>query len=564
VRELQVNDSGVAPRRARNSNRVQGLKPLATIVPSLRDFCAMGDNGQTPGRPLSAGGVVAARQPLPTFISRLRTFALGFLLAGSVPAFAAAPVLEHLYPAGANPGTTALVTASGKFESWPVEAWVEGGGLTFQARTNSGKFDVVIAPDAAPGPRLVRLFHPDGASEPRLFVVGTGTDLSEVEPNDRFRVPQVVTNLPSVMNGRLDKNGDVDSFAVSVKAGQWLEARLDAFTLMSKIDPVLRLVNTNGEEVAWNHDFITFDPRIARRSTQDETLVVQVFGFRYPAESSVSLAGGEGSVYRLHLTAGDREPQLFPGGARESEPNDTVAASGALPSEGVLCGELSSGADEDRFRFHASKDAFVTVDVEAALWGSPLDAWVRVEDLDGKELAFNDDGEASRDPHLDWKAPRDGEFVVVVGSRTHRGGSEHRYRLNLRRGEPTVSARLVASSVLVNAGATNEVKVTVNRRFGATNAVQCVIRDLPQGVTAAAVDGPAGDGESVLKLVATTGAKAFNGPVRVVLEERGTGRESIVPQDLVSRGENNGVPQGWSRLLKERTDWLWLTVKPAK
>jgi hypothetical protein len=108
------------------------------------------------------------------------------------------------------------------------------------------------------------------------------------------------------------------------------------------------------------------------------------------------------------------------------------------------------------------------------------------------------------------------------------------------------------------------VKVTVNRRFGATNAVQCVIRDLPQGVTAAAVDGPAGDGESVLKLVATTGAKAFNGPVRVVLEERGTGRESIVPQDLVSRGENNGVPQGWSRLLKERTDWLWLTVKPAK
>jgi hypothetical protein len=38
--ELQAIDSGVAPRRTRNSNWVQGLKPLATIVPSLRDFCA--------------------------------------------------------------------------------------------------------------------------------------------------------------------------------------------------------------------------------------------------------------------------------------------------------------------------------------------------------------------------------------------------------------------------------------------------------------------------------------------------------------------------------------------
>jgi hypothetical protein len=33
----------------RNSHRVQGLRPLANIVPSLRDFCAMGENGQNPG-----------------------------------------------------------------------------------------------------------------------------------------------------------------------------------------------------------------------------------------------------------------------------------------------------------------------------------------------------------------------------------------------------------------------------------------------------------------------------------------------------------------------------------
>ncbi len=35
--ELEVTDSGVAPRRTGNSHLTQGLKTLATIVPSLRD-----------------------------------------------------------------------------------------------------------------------------------------------------------------------------------------------------------------------------------------------------------------------------------------------------------------------------------------------------------------------------------------------------------------------------------------------------------------------------------------------------------------------------------------------
>lgn len=484
-------------------------------------------------------------------------------LAGGVPSGRTAPpVLEHLYPAGMNPGTTQVVTASGKFDPWPVEAWVEGGGVRFVARTNAGKFEVVVDAEAPPGPRWVRLFGGDGASEPRLFVVGDGTDVAEVEPNDRFGAAQVVERLPSVVNGRLDRNGDVDSFGVTVKAGEWLDARLDAFTLMSKVDAVLRLVRTNGAALAWNHDHATFDPRIIRQSSVDETVVVQVYGFRYPADASVSLAGGEGAVYRLHLGVTRERPSEMPPGAVEVEPRDRSEPYPALPSDGVVVGVLGTGSEVDRYRVHALGDEVLVVDVEAARWGSPLDPWVRLEEPDGKEIVFNDDGENTRDAHLEWKATREGTVVVAVGSRTHRGGNAHRYRLVVRRGAPEVSGRVASGQVVLEPGRTNELKVTVRRHLGSTQAVSVVVRDLPPGVEAPAVEGPAGAGDVTLRLWSAETTNAYNGPVRVVLRDRATGRESPIPYDLISRGENNGVPQGWSALLREHTEALWLTVKP--
>ena len=48
MKRLEGADSGVAPRRTGYSHWIQGLKPLATIVWSLRDCCAIGEKGQTP------------------------------------------------------------------------------------------------------------------------------------------------------------------------------------------------------------------------------------------------------------------------------------------------------------------------------------------------------------------------------------------------------------------------------------------------------------------------------------------------------------------------------------
>src|SRR5436309_4572564 len=110
--------------------------------------------------------------------------------------FAAEPVLDGLFPAGGARGTTNIVTAAGKFDPWPPKVWVSSPGLVFNTETNKGKFSVAIAADADPGPRLVRFYNDEGASELRFFVVGDGKEILEKEPNNSFAKAQVVQTLP--------------------------------------------------------------------------------------------------------------------------------------------------------------------------------------------------------------------------------------------------------------------------------------------------------------------------------------------------------------------------------
>ncbi len=479
--------------------------------------------------------------------------------------FAAAPTLEHLFPTGAARGSTNVVALSGKADPWPARVWTDAPGLSFVAETNQNRFRVEVAADAAPGPRLVRLFNEDGASEPRFFVVGAGPEVADAEPNNHFGSPQVLGQVPVTINGRLDKSGDVDSFAVRMRAGQWLDARLDAYVLMSKVDGVLRLVDTNGVQLAWNHDDATLDPRLTWRAPGDASVVVQVFGFRHPADSSIVLAGGESAVYRLHLNVVDRPPDLPGGWPEESGTDPAPEAGGALVLEppATVWGTLSRPREIDRYRFLAPTSGILLAAIDAAGLGSPLDAWLAIEDPAGKELARVDDAEGSRDPRLEWKPPggTNAVFVAAVGSLTHRGGPAYRYRLSLQPAGPAIEANLDTGSVVLAPGTTNTVKVRVRRLRGHTNAVTAFLRDLPTGVMGAPRTLEPSDTEPVLELVAAADAAAFQGPVRVVLAETNEGAETAVPFELTTRGENNGVPQGYSRLVVDRTDRLWLTVR---
>ena len=103
--------------------------------------------------------------------------------------------MTGLFPPGAGRGQTVAVDASGTFDHWPVKAWIEGRGVEIQAEKEKGKLTVVVAADAPPGLRWVRLYDEEGATALRPFVVGTLPEVVEVEPNDEPKQPAAARRL---------------------------------------------------------------------------------------------------------------------------------------------------------------------------------------------------------------------------------------------------------------------------------------------------------------------------------------------------------------------------------
>ena len=530
-------------------------------------------------------------------------------------AHAAAPVLDHVFPVAVQAGTTNTVTLVGKFDPWPPELWTNLRGIRFEATTNQGVFTIVAAPDAPPGPGILRAHNAEGASAPRFLIVSPAPQTPEVEPNGDRTTPQMLAVLPAEVNGRLEKNGDVDSYGIQLNAGETLVAWLESYTLMSPLDPVLRLVDARGVQRAWNHDDgRTLDPLLSWTAPEAGTYVLQVFGFAYPAESSIQFSGNARGVYRLHATtgpvvrftvpfggrrAGSEAPELrgwnlgssaqgklgsgelraegsllfLPGAESgvtsgnaalgpdglEVEPNDTAPMATPLPVPGAMTGNLDRAGDLDRFRFEAKKGEPLIIEVQAPSLGFPLDAWLAVEDPSGKRLIRKDDTLGS-DPRLEWSAPEDGTYIAAVGNLLQRGGEDQWYRLGVSRPRPSVKLTIAENAFTVSPGKTNEIKVNIARAGGFKAPLVFKAIGLPDSVTCEPVPVKDATAEAILKLVTREGAAPFRGPFRIRADEESGGATHSVAMDLVSAGENNGVPQGYRHLVVESIEDLWLTV----
>lgn len=536
-------------------------------------------------------------------------------------AFAAAPTLTQFYPVAIPSGATTTVNAVGKFEPWPPEVWTDAPGITLEAGKKSGEFTVTVATDVAPGPHLVRLFNATGVSVPRFLVVTAEADVPEKEPNDHYGKAPMVAVMPVTMQGRLGKSGDVDSYAVELAAGQTLIAAVEANILASPVDAVLRLVDTRGVELALNHDRgRSLDPFLTWTAKSAGTYILQIFGFAQPATADVRFTGSDACVYRLYLSAGPQVRHVLPLGIQRDQParrriagwnlgawgerefelerlrfaadaphatwldpdlgqaiavpvgdgpewmerdiQARAADAPALTAPFAITASIAQTGEEDRFRFSVTKGEKLVLQIKSAALGFPLDAWLAIENLAGKELVRNDDGSGA-DPVLEWTAPETGNFFAIVGSVLHRAGSDHLYRLSFERAVPRFSGVVADAGFTVEPGKTAKVKVIARRVQGFKAKLTATWVGLPEGVTANPAQVGESDKDVTLELVAATGAEPFMGPVELQFQEEGS--EVVHPGlfELVSTTLNNGVPQGFRELVIPATKKLWLTVLAA-
>ncbi|HUR45244.1 MAG TPA: hypothetical protein VMZ27_05135 [Candidatus Saccharimonadales bacterium] len=530
--------------------------------------------------------------------------------------FAAAPVLEHIYPVALQAGSTNSVQFTGKFDPWPIKIWSDTAGLHFQAETNSGKVLVTVDSSTPPGPHLVRAYNNAGTSEPRFLIVTTEPQILENEPNDLYKKAQHIAALPGHVNGRLDKSGDVDCYALHLEKDQTLIASVEAFVLMSPMDAALRLLNTNGVEVAFNHDDgRSLDPCLTWKATETGTYILQLFAFAHPAGSDIKFTGGNNCVYRLHLLGGPYLRYTLPLGVQRNTNNILELVAWNLPGEPrrltIGAGEIPEGTTEKsiavagiggaitvpvsiapetifhsrsnaaqsmsvpfsvtgciaqpgeihRFEFSAQKGDHLRMQLRSAFFGFPLDAWLSVEDSNGKEIARNDDS-GSPDPALDWTSTNTSSFVLSVGSVLHRGGPDYLYHLAVERASPDWKATVASSSFAITPGQTNDVKVSIKRLNGFTKPLQLDVGGLPTNILCSGVEVSGKANDAILKFISTEDASPTNLTFHIVAKSGPI--EKPVYFSIVATSVDNGVPTGYNKLCIETTDQLWLTVLPKQ
>lgn len=89
----------------------------------------------------------------------------------------------------------------------------------------------------------------------------------------------------------------------------------------------------------------------------------------------------------------------------------------------------------DVFKIEGKAGETFVIEVRAARFGSPLDAFLTVHDADRKLLASADDPNGSPDPVISVALPRDGAYYVSVIDAHDLGGPNFGYRLVIKKGK---------------------------------------------------------------------------------------------------------------------------------
>lgn len=90
------------------------------------------------------------------------------------------------------------------------------------------------------------------------YAVDSLSEVNETGSNDSIKNAQPI-NMPVIVNGRIEKSGDVDVFRFSGKAGEEIVAEVFGRRLNSPLDSLLKLTDASGKVIQLNDDYVIKD-----------------------------------------------------------------------------------------------------------------------------------------------------------------------------------------------------------------------------------------------------------------------------------------------------------------
>lgn len=438
------------------------------------------------------------------------------------------PELTRLFPPGGQAGTVVEVEATGKFPVWPIQAWSDTDAIRWSCEEGSGKLKATIDAGAKPGLHWLRLYHPNGATSVRPFLVSDMPEQIEVEPNNRAAEANAVPAMPACFQGVLDKRGDVDVISVMLTAGQKLVATVDASQwLRSPVDAILQLLDSDGFVVAENLDHFGLDPSIEFLAPRDGKYFVRVFGFPAAPDSTIAFGGGVDWLYRLRLRLQSEVAAVLDssstgylgseGSSHTIEHGEAISRDTAIAIEvpARLRGTIAQSGQQKYVRFKGVAGQTYRIQLRARELGSALDGTVAVLDAQGKQLSQQDDVGNDRDPDLRWKAPADGDYLIEVSDFHQAGGPDYGFELLVNAVIPDFSLSVPNDLIQLVVGKETEIQVKLNREGNFAGEIIVSLEGAPEGVDCPAVKSiQGGDTEKkiTLKVKSTV---PFQGPLKI-------------------------------------------------
>ena len=171
--------------------------------------------------------------------------------------------------------------------------------------------------DVAPGVYPIRIETPSGISNILLFTLGTYPEVTEEESqpnsppnrNDSIETAEPVRSSPVVVNGTL-RGPERDVYRVSGKAGERRVFEVEARRCGSAIDPVLRILDGAGKQLARSDDSpgTGLDARLDFTFPAEGTYYVEVTDARFSTQAQ--------NFYRLKMGSYRYADGIFPLGGR--------------------------------------------------------------------------------------------------------------------------------------------------------------------------------------------------------------------------------------------------------
>lgn len=511
-----------------------------------------------------------------------------FLLASAIGTFAYAqePAINSVSPGAVIPGATTVLQINGGnlaaakklWTSFPCEAVLAEGIDKNGENPAQVTYKLTVPGDVPCGIHGVRILTDKGVSPLRFLLIDDLPAVPSAGNNTSFGAAQVIS-VPTAVDGAVP-NLSWQFFKFPAQAGQRLSIEVLARRIGSSLDPMIRLLDHTGRELAFNDDTpglngdssliytfknageyvlelrdikygtgayrlrigdfpiatVAYPLAVQRGATASVTLAgynvdgLAPISISVPADDasqwknvSVKRPGGHSGFSTVAVAS---NPQYL-----EQEPNNAPEQANRIELGHDINGRLDQPGDVDRFIFTAKKDQTASFIGITRQQGSPSDLNFKILNKDGGQVVAAEDN-GTNEGVAAFKAPADGDYVLVIEDLNHRGGSEHAYRIEVTTKPPQFSLATSLDAYSIPAGGSIMATVTAIRT-GHAGPIELSALNLPPGVTASKSVIGAGRNDAVMTLQAPADFAAGNlFAIQIVGTAKIGDADVVVPADI--------------------------------